>query len=144
MGSGMVRDEAVLSPSSLPGGPLAVLQAPGLRPGVKGNAMFFSETNRGVIRNVGYYDQSQAFSLDLWFYPGQQYTFGPSEVYRSVPVLNHKNGSTGGNVGYWLQLDEGNLWFYLSNSTPARMIALKTKEPLPVQAWSHITVTYDE
>ena len=52
------------------------------RPGVRGQALFFDETNRGFLgRDVGYYDRSDAFTLDFWFYVGA--------AYDDVPVLNH-------------------------------------------------------
>jgi len=102
-------------------------------------------------RDVGWYDRSQAFSLDFWFYVGQEYQFTPNERAASigkglpfgVPILQHRDGDGSGGSGYRLQLEDGQLWVYLAHSRPANMIALRVLKPLPVKEWTHITVTYD-
>jgi hypothetical protein len=106
------------------------------KPGVRGQALFFDETNRGFLgREVGYYDRSDAFSLDLWFYVGGEYD--------NVPVINHLAENNSGRTGYRLTIVGGRLWASLAHSPPANMIAIETLEPLPVGQWSHITLTYD-
>ena len=62
-----------MSPSGLPGGDPAILEEASIRPGgAKGNALFFTDTNRGFLgKNVGFYDRTQPFSFDLWVYAAQ-------------------------------------------------------------------------
>ncbi len=125
-----------LSPAATPGVAAAVIQGPLFRPGVRGQALFFDETNRGFLgRDVGYYDRSDAFSLDFWFFVGADYD--------NVPVLNHLAEQNSGRTGYRLTILDGKLWASLAHSPPANMIAIETLERLPVGAWSHVTLTYD-
>ena len=49
----------------------------------KARRCIFTDTNKGVIRNVGDYDRTKEFSVDFWFFPGQRYEFQPDEVYQT-------------------------------------------------------------
>jgi uncharacterized protein DUF1553/uncharacterized protein DUF1549/cytochrome c/concanavalin A-like lectin/glucanase superfamily protein len=152
VGTGYIRDLMRMSPSTVPGVQPAFVQAPIQRKGPKGGALFFDETNQGFLgKDVGWYDRSQAFSLDFWFYLGQEYQFTPNERAASigkglpfgVPIIQHRDVDGSGGSGYRLQLEDGLLWVYLAHSRPANMIALRVLKPLPVKEWTHITVTYD-
>jgi hypothetical protein len=130
-------ESLTLSPSATRGVPAAVIQGPLFRPGVRGNALFFDETNRGFLgADVGYYDRSDAFTLDFWFYVGADYD-------EEVPVLNHLAENNSGRTGYRLALRDGRLWASLAHSPPANMIAIETLDRLPVGEWSHVAMTYD-
>src|SRR6185436_7246021 len=75
-------ESLTLSPSTTRGVAPAVIQGPLFRPGVRGQALFFDETNRGFLgSDVGYYDRTDPFTLDFWFYV--------AAAYENVPVLNH-------------------------------------------------------
>ena len=125
-----------LSPAATAGVPGAIIQAPILRDGISGQALFFDETNRGFLgRDVGYYDRSQPFSIDFWFYA--------AEAYEDVPVLNHMSENNSGRTGYKLSIDQGQLWVQLAHSPPANMIALRSVAPFPVGEWTHVTLSYD-
>jgi hypothetical protein len=129
-------ESLTLSPSATPGIAPAVIQGPVFREGVRGRALFFDETNRGFLgSDVGYYDRTEAFTLDFWFYVGA--------AYDNVPVINHLSEQNSGRTGYRLTIVNGRLWASLAHSPPANMIAIETLEPLPVGQWSHITLTYD-
>ncbi|HSC15042.1 MAG TPA: DUF1553 domain-containing protein, partial [Gammaproteobacteria bacterium] len=125
-----------LSPAATPGIAAAVIQGPLFRAGVRGQALFFDETNRGFLgRDVGYYDRSDPFTLDFWFYVGAEYG--------NVPVLNHLAEQNSGRTGYRLTIVDGKLWASLAHSPPANMIAIESLERLPVGEWSHLTMSYD-
>ncbi len=129
-------ESLTLSPAATPGVAPAVIQSPLFRAGVRGNALFFDETNRGFLgSDVGYYDRSDPFTLDFWFYVGAEYD--------NVPVINHLAEQNSGRTGYRLTIDKGRLWASLAHSPPANMIAVETEQPLAVGEWSHITLTYD-
>ena len=82
--------------------------------------MFFDETNRGFLgRDVGYYDRTDPFTLDFWFYVGADYD--------NVPVINHLAEQNSGRTGYRLTIDDGKLWASLAHSPPANMIAIETE-----------------
>ena len=103
---------------------------------MRGQALFFDETNRGFMgRDVGYYDRTDPFTLDFWFYVGAHY--------ENVPVINHLAEQNSGRTGYRLTIENGKLWASLAHSPPANMIAIESEQPLPVGVWSHITLTYD-
>lgn len=125
-----------LSPSATAGAAPAVIQGPLFRAGIRGKALFFDETNRGFLgRDVGYFDRSDAFTLDFWFYVGA--------AYDNVPVLNHVAEQNSGRTGYRLTIQEGRLWASLAHSPPANMIAIETEDVLPAGQWTHITLAYD-
>ncbi|PYR24097.1 MAG: hypothetical protein DMF92_23325, partial [Acidobacteria bacterium] len=154
VGAGWIRELMQMTPSTVPGVQAAFVQSPILRDGPpgKGKALFFDETNQGFLgRDVGWYDRTQAFSLDFWFYLGQEYTFTANERTASigkglpfgVPIIQHRDGDGSGGQGYRLQLEDSQLWVYLAHSRPANMIALRVVKPLPVKQWTHIAMTYD-
>ena len=125
-----------LSASATPGVAPAVIQGPVFREGVRGEALYFDETNRGFLgRDVGYYDRTDPFTIDFWFYAG--------DTYENVPVLNHLAEQNSGRTGYRFTIENGRLWVSLAHSPPANMIAIVTAEPLPVRTWAHIAFTYD-
>ena len=65
--SDLVRDALVWSPGTVQGVGPAVLESASLRPGVKGKAFYFDDTNRGFLaQDVGLFERTQPFSLDLW------------------------------------------------------------------------------
>jgi hypothetical protein len=132
--------------------PPVVIESPLLKPGVNGNALFFDDTNKGFIPGgVGFYERTRPFTLDFWFYVGQDYEFHPNEMINQtgkglpygVPIVQHRDDDNSGGAGYRLQLEDGHLWVYLAHSRPANMIALKSKDPFPSRRWVEITVTYD-
>ena len=62
------------SPARLPGLEPAVLEAPILAPASKARRSIFDDTNRGFLaQDVGYFERTQPFSLDLWVLAAQVY-----------------------------------------------------------------------
>jgi hypothetical protein len=132
----LVRDALRFSPSGTPGAAPALLEAPTLKPGVKGNAFFFDDNNRGVLGDgVGDFERTQAFSIDLWVLPTQ--------LYEDATVFNHREDNNSGNAGYQLQLDKNRLQFDLQHSRAGNMIRVVSTDPLPLKQWSRVTITYD-
>ncbi len=81
----MIREKLLMSPAGMPGVAPAILEEGGVRPGgAKGNALFFTDTNRWFLgKDVGYYERTQPFSFDLWIYAGSEY--------ENSQVLNHRD-----------------------------------------------------
>ena len=114
-------ESLTLSPSATRGVAPAVIQSPVFREGVRGQALYFDENNRGFLGNdVGWYDRQDPFTIDFWFYVG--------DAYENVPVLNHLAEQNSGRTGYRFTIDHGKLWVSLAHSPPANMIALQTTE----------------
>ena len=125
-----------ISPSATPGIGPAVIQSPVFGAGIAGNALWFDETNKGYLdRGIGYYDRSDPFSIDLWFYA--------AETYDDVLIVHHMAENNSGRTGYKLSIVDGRLWVQLAHAPPANMIALESADPFPVGAWTHVTLTYD-
>ncbi len=133
----MIRENLTFSPSGLPGGEPAVLEEANLRPGgVKGNALFFTDTNRGFLgKSVGFYDRTQPFSFDLWVYA--------ASVYENSQVLNHRDDDNSGGAGYKLNLEKNHLSFFMMHSWPYNMLHVVSKQAVPVKQWTHVSMTYD-
>ena len=137
MPNSMIREKLVFSPSGLPGGEPAVLEDASIRPGgAKGNALFFTEQNRGFLGpSVGFYDRTQAFSFDLWFQAASEY--------ENSPVLIHRDDDNSGGAGYKMSLEKNHLSFYMMHSWPYNMLHVVSKQQIPVGPWTHIAMTYD-
>jgi len=126
----------VISSSTTAGAPPAVLLTPILRDGVVGKAFYFDDNNRGVLgQDVGYFERTQPFSVDLWLLP--------ATVYGESLVFSHREADNAGNAGYILRLIDNRLWFDIAHSRAGNGIAMYTKEPLPAGRWAHVTLTYD-
>jgi len=133
----MIRENLTFSPSGLAGGEPAVLEEANLRPGgAQGNALFFTDTNRGFLgKSVGFYDRTQPFSFDLWVYA--------ASVYENSQVLNHRDDDNSGGAGYKLNLEKNHLSFFMMHSWPYNMLHVVSKEPVPIKQWTHVSITYD-
>jgi mono/diheme cytochrome c family protein len=133
---GLVREDLSVSPSTAGGARPAILMEAKLRDGVKGKAFFFTDNEMGVLgQGVGYYERTQPFSIDLWVRPGQ--------VYEDSTVLHHRETENAGNAGYQLHLEKNRVRWEMMHSRAGNGISLLSKQALPINEWSHITVSYD-
>ena len=131
-----IRSELQFSPSGLPGGKPAVLEAASLRPGLKGNAFYFTDLNRGFLpEDTGWYERTQAFSYDVLVYPGA--------VYEDSVVVSHRESDTSGGAGYKLMLENNHLALYLMHSRPFNMLSVVSRASLPAKQWTEVSFTYD-
>jgi hypothetical protein len=130
------------SPSAQPGVPPAFIQEAKLGPGARQQALYFTATNKGYLgRDVAYFERTQAFSFDFWFYPADKYK-------TSVPVFSHCNAQgsdspDSGVTGYELEYDQQHLVFYMAHVRPHNMLAVTVKQELPLKQWVHVTLAYD-
>jgi len=143
MRTGMARlvdswstEPLAISSSTTAGAPPAVLLTPLLRDGIVGKALFFDDNNRGVLgQDVGYFERTQPFSIDLWVMPGGKYD--------ESLVFSHREADNAGNAGYILRFIDNRLWFDIANNRAGNGIAIHTKEPLPIGVWAHVALSYD-
>ena len=143
MRTGMARlldswstEPLVVSSSTTAGAPPAVLLTPILRDGIVGKALYFDDNNRGVLgQDVGYFERTQPFSVDLWVRPGGKYD--------ESLVVSHREADNAGNAGYILRFIDNRLWFDIANNRAGNGIAIHTKEPLPIGEWAHVALSYD-
>lgn len=133
---GLLRDDLVVSPSAAGGALPAVLMTPDLREGIKGKALHFTDNEMGVLgRGVGYYERTQPFSLDLWVKAGQ--------VYEDSTILHHRETENAGNAGYQLHLEKNHLRWEMMHARAGNGISLRSAQPIPLNQWTHLSVTYD-
>ena len=134
--SSLVRSELMWSPAAGGEGEPAYLQSPILREGVRGNAFFFDDNNRGLLgQNIGQFERTQPFSIDLWV--------KAAAVYEDSTVFNHQENDQVGNAGYALHLEKNRLRFSLMHSRAGNTLRVISKQPIPTGVWTHVTVTYD-
>jgi hypothetical protein len=137
MPNSMIREKLVFSPSGLAGGEPAVIEDSNIKSGgAKGNALFFTDNNRGFLgASVGFYDRTQPFSFDLYF--------NPAQIYENSPILIHRDDDNSGGTGYKLSLENNHLSFYMMHSWPYNMLHVISKQQIPVKQWTHIAMTWD-
>ena len=132
----LVRASLSWSPSATSGIGPAVLEGASLQDGVRGKAFVFDDTNRGFFApGIGDFDRTQPFSLDLWI--------KAAKVYDDAMILNNRENDFFGNAGYQLNLQKNHLRFDLMHSRAGNRIVVMTKEEVPVNAWTHLTMAYD-
>jgi hypothetical protein len=131
-----VASDMVFSPNLVSPSSPAVLQRAILKPGVKGNALWFDDTNKGMLPDdVGRYERTQPFGFDVWVYL--------ASVYKDSTILNNRDDVEAGTTGYQLNLEDNILRFDIIHTPPYNMISIATKKPLPLKEWVHVSVTYD-
>jgi hypothetical protein len=116
----------------------AVLQAPIIKPGARGNALYFDANNRGFLDKadrLGWFDHEDAFSVDFWIYT--------DKLYEEAAVVNHNDHLRFGSGGWTVDLDENRVKVQLVHAYPRDQISLVSRAALPPQSWVHIAVTYD-
>ncbi len=135
MPAGIREDLVQLSASNIPGQVDAVVQSPMTGAGIKGNAFYFDDQNKGYFGgDVGDYDRTDAFSLDFWI--------RLNEIYDVATVLNHNQHIRFASNGYTLDLEQNRLRFDMLH-TPNNLLSVISEEVIPPGEWSHITATYD-
>ena len=105
-------------------------------PGSPGRYVRFSGDNSIVVPGVRTFGRTDAFSLALRLRPTE-----PQD--RAVVLHQSRAWSDAGSRGFELTLDHGRVFFGLIHFWPGNAIAVRSLQPLPLNAWSSLTVTYD-
>ena len=109
---------------------------PKLVAGRAGQAAELNGDNGFTFPGVGHFTRSDAFSLAIVLQP----TVLPP---RAVVVHHSRAPADAGSRGYELLLEEGRVAFGLHHMWPGNSMKVRTKTPLALNEWSHVTVTYD-
>jgi hypothetical protein len=104
--------------------------------GAPGRYARFSGDNSIVHPAVRTFGRTDAFSLALRLQPTE-----PQD--RAVIVHQSRAWSDAGSRGFELTLDHGRVFFGLIHFWPGNAIAVRSRLPLPLNAWSSLVVTYD-
>jgi len=104
--------------------------------GPVGKALQFSGDNSVSIEGAGDFKRTDEFSFDLRLAPQEKQD-------RAVVFHFSRAWTDSGSRGYELVLDHGRPFFALIHFWPGNAIAVRATEPLPLNAWTRLTVTYD-
>lgn len=104
--------------------------------GKVGQAIEFGGDDAFSCGNAGAFGRTSAFSLALWVKPAQ---------HRPRMVVLHRSRAAEDSAfrGYSLVLDNGRPIFSLVHFWPGNAIQLRLPKPIPINEWTHLTVTYD-
>ncbi|MFM1767770.1 MAG: hypothetical protein RJA22_299 [Verrucomicrobiota bacterium] len=105
-------------------------------PGRLGLAAGFSGENSITFPGVADFKRTDAFSFTFWL--------RAPEALPEVIVLHHQQaGSDAGYHGYQFVLEDGRGAFALAHFWPGNAIKVQTRDPLPLNQWVHVALTYD-
>ena len=105
-------------------------------PGHDGKALKFSGDNEVTCKGVKEFHRTDEFSISLWLKPAEQQE-------RAIILHQSKAREDAGSRGYELTLDHGKPFFGLMHFWPGNAVAVRAKNALPTNEWSHLVVTYD-
>ena len=104
--------------------------------GRSGQALQFNGDNLAVLKGVGDFNRTSAFSFSLWV--------RPAEVQERAVIFHRSRAWTdSGSRGYELVLEQLRPAFGLIHFWPGNAIRVRAVEPLPRGEWSRLTITYD-
>jgi hypothetical protein len=104
--------------------------------GPTNSALQFSGDNQAILKSVPPFLRTDSFSISLWLKPAENQD-------RAIILHQSKAWSDAGSRGFELTLDHGRPFFGLIHFWPGNAIAVRAKEVLPTNEWSHLTITYD-
>ena len=86
--------------------------------------------------SLGNFDRFEPFSLALWVKT-------PDRKDRAVILHRSMSWTDAGSRGYQLLIEDGKLSVGLIHFWPGNAIGIKASEPLPLDRWTHVAITYD-
>ena len=110
-------------------------KGPELVSGRIGKALKLSGEN-SVTLPLGNFDRFQPFSIGLWIKT-------PDEKDRAVVLHRSRAWTDAGSRGYELLFEDGKLSADSFHFWPGNAIGIRTRKPVAVDRWVHITMTYD-
>ena len=105
-------------------------------PTLSSHALRFSGDNSVVHPGARTFGRTDAFSLALRLQATERQE-------RGVILHQSRAWSDAGSRGFELTVDHGRLFFGLIHFWPGNAIAVRSRQPLPLNVWSSIVVTYD-
>ena len=110
-------------------------ESPELVEGRVGKALRLSGENN-ITLPLGNFDRFQPFSLSLWMK-------SPDFKDRAVIIHRSMSWTDAGSRGYQLLIEDGKLSAGLIHFWPGNAIGIRAIEPVPLNQWVHVTITYD-
>ncbi|WP_165250077.1 DUF1553 domain-containing protein [Paludisphaera soli] len=110
-------------------------EGPKVVPGRVGQAFRFDGEN-SVTLPMGNFDRDQPFSLALW-------VKSPDRKDRAVVLRRSAAWTDAGSRGYQLLIEDGRLTAALVHFWPGNAVGVAAREPLALDRWVHVALTYD-
>lgn len=85
---------------------------------------------------IGNFTRDDAFSISLWMKPAEAYE-------RAVVFSRSKAWTDAASRGYELLIEHGKLSAALIHFYPGNAMRVRSEKALPINEWSHVTMTYD-
>jgi hypothetical protein len=127
-------DRVLAEPARLKDGPLVVRNAPETDPSI--SAVQFSGDNAVEHPAVPRFLRTDPFSIAIRLRPTEHQA-------RAIVLHQSRAWTDAGSRGFELTLEDGRPFFGLIHFWPGNAIAVRAREPLPLDRWSHLVVTYD-
>jgi hypothetical protein len=125
------KDAIAPLPARLQDGPRLVTD-----PATGGGALQFSGDNAVVHPGVREFRRTDPFSIAVRLEPTEHQA-------RAIVLHQSRAWSDAGSRGFELTLERGRPFFALVHFWPGNAIAVRARDPLPLDAWSRFVVTYD-
>ena len=103
--------------------------------GKHGNAVELTG-DHGIDVKVGNFARWQPFTISAWLKVPRKYE-------RSVVFHRSRAWTDAGSRGYELLIEDGHMSAALIHFWPGNAIRIRSAEPLPLNTWTHVTMTYD-
>lgn len=104
--------------------------------GQRGKALKFNGENSVVFPNIARFKRTDEFTFSLSLQPTETQD-------RSVVFHHSKSWTDAGSRGYEMLLEKGKAQFSLVHFWPGNAISIRMREMLPLNEWTHLTITYD-
>ena len=124
------------TPDSFSTNAATLVDSPAVVEGKTGRALQFSGDNSVVCKGAGAFHRTDPFSFGLWLKPTQKQD-------RAVVFHRSRSWTDSGSRGYELLLEDGMPSFGLIHFWPGNALKVKARQELPLNQWSHLTITYD-
>ena len=118
------------------GGYATGVDRPAIGAGLRGGAAVLNGDNGFSLAEVPVVTRGDAFSFSLWIRTG-----APGE--RAIVFHRSMAYTDAGSRGYEMVLENGRVAFALHRHWPGSSLKVVTLEPLAVDVWTHVTLTYD-
>ncbi|MDB5340572.1 MAG: Protein of unknown function (DUF1553)/Protein of unknown function (DUF1549)/Planctomycete, partial [Planctomycetaceae bacterium] len=116
--------------------PGKAVEAPTLIDGKVGKGLSLSGENGVTFPGIGHFTRVDPFSLSLWVKT-------PTLAPRMVVAHHSRAPIDAGSRGYELLLEHGQVAVGLHHMWPGNSLKVKTKTAIPIDTWTHVTMTYD-
>lgn len=124
------------TPDALSTNVALLMDGPVLEEGKLGKALKFSGDNLAICKGAGAFHRTNPFSFGLWLKPTEKQE-------RAVVFHRSRSWTDSGSRGYELLLENAMPSFSLIHFWPGDALKVKATKELPLNEWSHLTITYD-